>query len=476
MHRNLVGLRTPLPFILFLCILYLAFILFPIPALFLINGTPNEPLINVEKASCPDFIAKGENKWFYNCVGKPLRTSPALQGITKTKLNLKSPGDLLEWRDQWVSRAIWYQRKVFWLGKQTGCAPKIIAAVCNNDQSCGGLGDRTRGLIIAFYQAWATDSIFLPAITKPVPLSLFFRNPVMTHRASDSLLSCKDLVRNSTSWVSMAGPVYQDYDYMVEWNDYQWVSVTSNSAPYTHIWRNPNLVPQLSRHGLECMPYRVAASVFFNIYFRHPTTLLQRLINPLLIAFGDKSEEKFTIGMQIRIGGNRPDFPDVHTFNDISVAIQFARKAIEICLGKRNIRYCQVFLTTDNPSTKMVMEDYLERISLNIESTEKIDNVEYADYHLEDFILRIVYYNSAIVHVDKIEGDTSVEAISKTYVDWYILAYYTDFLLTSASGYGISAVMANFTPHFVFNEKDGFIDSRICSEHQCQFLRGIWDD
>jgi hypothetical protein len=389
------------------------------------------------------------------------------------EMNIRhSRTDLLIKREQLIEFAIQQQRRNLRDGVLGRCQPKLVTFTCTDDSLCGGLSDRIRGIIIGFFQSWLTDSVFLLDLSKPVPLNVFFDNLVMSSGTEKVLLACKQRLAGTT-WTAIDTNVNKNFDYTA-WNNISWVTVAANAPPYTNIWGNPNLQESLKTHGLTEMPYSLAASVTLAIYHGCPTELMQRLVDPVLGVLGPRHSDTFRIGLQIRTG-NRPGFSDSETFHDVTSAVEFCREAVKTCLKRGGTRLCILYLTSDHPEAKLHTETYLSKLAARRGDIQHNGNVEYTDFFLEEMKIRLVYYESTILHVDKAqEHQGSVEAVGKTYIDWYILAYQTDFLLSSSSGFGISAILAMFTPHLIYTET-GFVDSRLCSSHRCQILRGAWE-
>jgi hypothetical protein len=430
------------------------------------------PLSLGEGTTCPWSYPRAGGEWHDDCVAAKLpdfRLAAALPAAVQ--LPRDRPG-LVALRDRLARFAFDRQSQIIQHGLEAGCPAKVVAYLCSPGMTCGGLGDRVRGVVIAFWQALLTSSVFVTHLTSPLPHTLFFENAVMSPALQRAWLSCREGGRVA-SWVAIDANDEPAFDYRRAWRGAAFVQVVTNAAPYSVIWGNPTLARPLERLGLANLSYPLAASVAISLYHARPTPLLRGVAAPLVAALQGGEPGVFRVGLQIRTGGDG-SFADPPR-HPVAVTAQFVARALEACAA-RGAALCALYLTSDHPRAVEIVEEWL------LQRGQRAAAPAALAPHAREFALplhrvRLVYLDRAIIHVDRPAaggGAAGVEATGKTYADWYVLAYHTDFLLISSSGYGVAAALANFTEHLMFVRERGFVDTAACDDHHCLQLRGAW--
>jgi hypothetical protein len=266
----------------------------------------------------------------------------------------------------------------------------------------------------------------------------------------------------------------QAFDYRQGWEDADVVEVTTNAPPYATIWGNPHLAEPLARAGLSNISFPLAASLAMYMHHGQPTPLLRETALPLLRLMRPGRAGAVRVGLQIRTGGDG-SFPDPARHPVEATSARFAAKALEVCAARRAAA-CVLFVTSDHPRSVEVVNQYV--VEAGAQGGELHPGGQAVDYSMPGlgFDLRLVYHAQTILHLDRdVAGGAALEAVTKPYADWYVLAYHMNHLLISSSGYGVSAALANFTSHDMFSMGAGeFVDAAACEEHHCLQLRGAW--
>jgi hypothetical protein len=382
------------------------------------------------------------------------------------KLIKDSRQELLKFRDDLALYIARHQNMVIKMPTSDGCSPRIIAYVCRNGFLCGGLGDRIRGHVIGLFQALLTDSIFVREVTKPTPLDFYFQNLVTSKKVTDQLHACRRNLK-AVVWKSMDANNHVLFDYATAWKQARHIEVTTNASPYQNIWKNAFLYSQLKKQGLQNLTYAVAASAVLKLYHGAPTAALKQaeysLLESTLVP-----DAAFRIGMHIRTGQN-PSFHDPPR-HSLGICAKFAEKALELCLGSD--KHCAIFIASDHPEATSIIRNLFTNIfGAPLENLES-KNSQIARFWRGGKRIALVHLKGSALHLDKMTSTPDPTMVQRTYLEWHILAYHTDFILASSSGFSVAAIHANLAPHLMFVGK-GFVSPENCSAHHC---RQIWGD
>jgi hypothetical protein len=413
------------------------------------------PRLN-ETRTCPLQIA-GDHRF------RPkLKCNSDLTESTDVK---KSRECLIAYRDALACYMRQHQGRVLKRFSAPDCTPRVVTTVCRKGMLCGGLGDRVRGLVIGAFQAILTESLFVHEIIKPVPLDLFFQNMVVSSRRRDSVLNCRNRI-GPVPWISIDGNELAAFNYSQEWDNIRYIDVITNAAPHRCIWGNPSLTAKLKALGLQDIPYSVAASAVLKLYHGTPTPTLQAA-QAKLVANCLPDKLVFRIGVHIRTGAD-PSFHDPPRHR-LDVATQFAAKAAELC--SLQPLECSIFVTSDHCSGPSIFERKLARIyGLPISRLQEFD-ANVLQFENGTRRVKMIYLAGNAFHLDKMTAH-DIRTVEKTYLEWHFLAYYTDFLLASSSGFSVAAIHANLVPHLMYADGKGFVSPLECNSHHCRQVRG----
>lgn len=325
---------------------------------------------------------------------------------------------------------------------------------------CGGLGDRVRGVYTAMFHAVLTGGAFHITDEKPFDDTIFFDRSRMEHIRASNALKCRPMARVAP-WVNMDVPADHNANVNFDqvWSEYDVIEVRSNQLPYASIYSNAAFARKLTELGLAKVPFEVGMSAVLDLAYGTPTEWLHQSINAVtsqIDAICGVSSHR--VGVQLRTAGQKERFSDgpeyqLQGFGTFSSRVtKFAQQAEDSC-HKSAPNHCCIFLTSDDDDSfkmfsKAVGRGKYSKVSTHIDA-----------FHSVTGKVSVIYHggSTAPIHLDRSTGsgpEFFVET-TKTYLDWYVLAYHMDHLVISFSGYGESAALANLTD-FVVETKTGF--------------------
>jgi hypothetical protein len=393
-------------------------------------------------------------------VGVPEKFSstPSNRGGNATK------EDLIAERDGLVEFIISHQRDR--LSALTRTGGRLMNYLCDRNAFCGGLGDRLRGMYTTVFHAILTGAAFHVSDTKPFDDTLFFdRSSIYVDDTSD-LLKCRPMARVA-SWQNMDVP--DDHNLHVnftkEWSNFDVIDVRSNQLPYSSVFGNVEFSHVLRNIGLHGVPFEISMSAVIHIIYGRPSPWMGQKISHLESAIDSVcGMQSYKVGVQLRTAGQKKRFSDgteysKEGFGSFEHRIKnFARQATDRC-RTHNSDSCCIFLTADDEEAFRLLSNAVDPRGAYSQAVAHVDIFRSVAGNVS------IVYNSgstAPIHLDRStgEGPGFFEEATKTYLEWYVLAHYMDFLVVSYSGFGESAALANLTD-FVVETRVGFVPAPV---------------
>ena len=355
-------------------------------------------------------------------------------------------------------------------------------------QKCGGIGDRMQQAISAFYLALAMNATFTIDMEYPVHWEDFYLglNPIYETTSSEGgffdrfnfsmlykthytnfslaphLVNHTRLIKPNVNsmWESRIGSnssfawfhetnVEKEFFQQYEDDAKQVVLFSQTQFRIKPFQQNPYAQDVLHDYRLLDTGKGERAFLFFQLFMTHPSPHLQAAVQAYLAPL----ENRNVIGMQIRLGGKSVSWSDPKRHGKGCVACM-AQQARTMCHDMRvaNGRECAVWVTSDTPAALDNM-------------TEKLANVT---------SLHVVMSNGPVSHIDltKYQGEDGVEQNTRSFLDWYVMARYSDAFILSRSSFGEHASLyqllnrTHFRPAFqLFSERPcTFVDFRLIQD------------
>ena len=337
---------------------------------------------------------------------------------------------------------------------------RIFRYVCDDTTSCGGLGDRVRGVYTTMFHAVLTGGAFHITDIKPFDDTIFFDRSRIDDIRTSYALKCRPMARVAP-WLNMDVPAEQTahVNFGQEWSKYDVIEVRSNQLPHASIYANAIFGRRLAELGLATVPFEVSMSAVLDLAYGTPTEWMHqkiKAVNSQIDAICGVPSHR--VGVQLRTAGQKTRFSDgpdyqAEGFGTFSTRVtNFARQAQNSCF-KSASRHCCIFLTSDD-------EEAFSVFSKAVGEGEHVKIGAHVDaFRSATRNISIIHHGGSTVpiHLDRSTGagpEFFVET-TKTYIDWYVLAYCMDHLVISYSGYGESAALANLTD-FVVETRTGF--------------------
>jgi hypothetical protein len=173
--------------------------------------------------------------------------------------------------------------------------------------------------------------------------------------------------------------------------------------------------------------------IFFRLFMPYPSDLLKNVSKTYI----DQLEGRFVVGMQIRLGGTvhkrKGGWVDPPRHGPGCVECM-AEKARELC--HTSTLKCTIWATSDTEA-----------------SIEQIQRT-----FINDTDIHVLVSSGPLTHIDrsKFNIQESIQDNTRTFVDWFIMAEYSDAFVLSRSGFGEHASWfhvlneTNFKPAFQF--------------------------
>ena len=366
--------------------------------------------------------------------------------------------------------------------------------------TCGGLGDRLRASLSTFYLSLAMNATFTIDVELPVHWEDFFHglnHNYETTTVKGGLFHRFNITEhysemNVTDFNLLSMIPYDHTSLFRRWNQLDWDYVVDN-----HWYSNENVENHLFAMGswhsdayiheehsvmqnesakesvvLSGMTFRLEpfknntyaqdfwrdfrlkdlgraerTHIFYRLFMPNPTHHLTEAMKIHV----DRLKETYVIGIHIRLGGELKgeqekgigwDDPVRHGVGCVQC---MAEKAREVCNTTLSM-YCTIWVASDDPAS--------------------VDNIKAT--LVNDTNIQVLVSSGPVTHIDKSFdaglGHDAREMNTRTFVDWYVMAEYSDAFIISRSGFGEHASwykMLNAT-HF----KPAF---RFKSESPCEF-------
>jgi hypothetical protein len=176
--------------------------------------------------------------------------------------------------------------------------------------------------------------------------------------------------------------------------------------------------------------------VFFKLFMPRPTQILKKEVEPYVKLLSGK----YVIGMQVRLGQQAKggwDEPQRHGDEIIGCMVEHAKHTCGPTQG------CALWLTSDT-----------ERVLAVIQTALSGSNID------------VVVSTGELVHLDRTIADGNlIKKHIRTFVDWYVMAEYSDTFLLSRSGFGEHASWFRLLNHTSFRPAWRFVNATNKSCH-----------
>ena len=325
-----------------------------------------------------------------------------------------------------------------------------ILYYCRNH--CGGLGDRLRAMIYTFHLAWTLNATFGIFMEHPVKWDAYFSQDYTSSLLSQhgwlqdylaqpdfsiksKLKSIESLnykvmpwsklpmIPNTTAWISNTNMELTLFD-----THQESVYLSGRTFPADlYVKLNTHIAAFIQRSRLKGLNRPKLAFIFSRLHLNRISPFLQQYVTPYATQL--QAATSHIVGVQIRIGDAASGWGSDRR-NTLASVDCFVQKTKERC---RHQTTCVVWLTTDNDDAVRIFEQALFNDDSAIE------------------VLRSKGLNTT--HLDRSHFQSGVDlrlAHLKTFLDWYILAHYSDSFVISHSLYSEMATyyrMSNET-HF----------------------------
>ena len=357
---------------------------------------------------------------------------------------------------------------------------------------CGGVGDRLRAALSTFYLSLAMNATFTIDMELPVHWEDFFKglnnkyDTTSTKGGFFDRFNITTLYNDQRSTTSLQltlaiplddsnstlqrrrDPIDWDYnpDVVDEWyslenvEEYLFLRQDNDSGreqvafsgmtfrlqPYKE---NPHVQDFWESYRLKDLGRAERSYIFFRLFMPKPSNLLRDAIQPYV----DQLKGAFVLGMQIRRGGEQKldgtgeaeggwEDPARHGAGCVHC---MAEKARQLCMSSSSPN-CTVWITSDDPlAVAEIQSSFANSTSISV-----------------------LVSSGPITHIDKsvfstVDYNATLRMHTRTFVDWYVMAEYSDAFIISRSGFGEHAswyILLNashFKPAFQFKS-----DSPVC--------------
>lgn len=341
--------------------------------------------------------------------------------------------------------------------------------------ACGGMGDRIRAMLNSFYLALATGASFSINVEQPVHWDDFFlplnadfetstskngflarhgwQQDYIQHSKEFDLL--KKILNDSTvdrsdeagHWDQYLGDdeKHPRYDYFIQsnlktrlfdWDDdsAREIVVLSGNTFRTESFKQNRYAKDFWNHyALKDLGRAERSYIFYQLFMARPSLYLETVIAPYL----PRLQHTYVIGMQIRLG-NTFNLTESGWGEDerhrAGCVICMAIQAKAMC-GQQ--RQCAIWVASDTPSALTEIETFFQN----------------------DDTMDVVYSRGPLTHMDRSDfrGKDTLRFNARTFVDWYVMAEYSDAFILSRSGFGEHASWYKLKNHTHFRPAFQFV-------------------
>jgi hypothetical protein len=363
---------------------------------------------------------------------------------------------------------------------------------CNT--GCGGIGDRLQQAVNTFYLALAMNATFTMDMEKPVHWEDFFQGLNANYDTTSApggfydrfqfsesyargnfalhaqLQNHPTLVRPNINpyWDQYIGPNrsfawfyntnVEDYLFTKHELPNKEVVIFSGShfrmKPFLH---NPFAKQFLTDYRLHDTGKAERTFIFTQLFMARPSPHLQAAVDNVTLDHPSSSSSSSSwrnhstttattvVGIQIRLGGGDWKDPVRHGKNCTKCMADQARKVCQDLRQHENggTNSCTLWVTSDS-------EDAIEEMKMSFQN---------------DTDISVVVSDGPITHIDKTKFLHAIEQNTKSFLDWYVLAAYSDAFILSRSSFSEQAAMYRLLNHTHFKPAVQFI-----SDSPCEFV------
>ena len=349
---------------------------------------------------------------------------------------------------------------------------RFLSYSCELWMTCGGFGDRLKGIAALLYLAIASDRYFHIEMLKPIGFDRYFR---INSKWYDGIS------RNDYLFEVRRANVHRLWQWAVDEHDQELVEMVGNYSSFSNhfseidnieitsnrfnsiqaIFDNPyykdkiiSVLPEFSNYESETkkLDLGILISAAFQFVMQEPTFDMNKLVEKIFIDNQVDQVNNFKIGIQIRTCLKK--WYEEGTRVDEAFQLKcFVEKVLRITnhLGAK-IKNVTIFVTSDSDSVVNKLRQIFQSVDNSTITFNIFDTSEYLQNtpHLDRTSVK-----SSDRHEQWLE-------MAKVFVDWYILSK-MDVLLISRSSYGETASLMSLVPTWQF----------IHTQHQkaeCPFL------
>ena len=348
-------------------------------------------------------------------------------------------------------------------------------------EGCGGIGDRTQQAISAFYLALAMNATFTIDMEYPVHWEDFYLGLNSIYETTSAKGGFFDRFNFSTLYKTQytqfsLGPHLTNHARLIKPNvNTMWDSHIGSDSSFAWFYEtdvekeffqrfehDTKEVVLFSQTQFRIKPfqqnpfaqdilrdYRLLdtgkgerAFLFYQLFMTHPSPHLHAAVQEYLAPL----ENRNVIGIQIRLGGSSVNWTDPARHGNGCVTCM-AQQARTMCHDMRMIngRECAVWVTSDTPA------------ALNNMTTELANETS----------LHVIMSKGLVSHIDRstFQKEDSLEQNTRTFLDWYVMARYSDAFILSRSSFGEYASL-----YRLFNRTHFRPAFQLFSDHPCTFL------
>lgn len=221
-----------------------------------------------------------------------------------------------------------------------------------------------------------------------------------------------------------------------EYSDAEHVVQSGITFRVQHFLDNPKHSSFVDEYRMRDMGRAVRTHVFFKLFMPRPTPILKQEVEPYVKLLKDK----YVIGMQVRLGQQHKggwDEPQRHGDEIISCMVERAKQTC------KPTQACALWLTSDTERVLEVIQNALSGTNIDV-----------------------IVSTGELVHLERSIADGNlIQKHIRTFVDWYIMAEYSDAFLLSRSGFGEHASWFRLLNHTTFRPAWRFVDANDDSCH-----------
>jgi hypothetical protein len=230
--------------------------------------------------------------------------------------------------------------------------------------------------------------------------------------------------------------------FLKDYNDAEHVVQSGITFRVQYFLENRKHSAFVDEYRMRDMGRAERSHVFFKLFMPRPTPILKKEVEPYVKLLSDK----YVIGMQVRLGQQAKggwNEPQRHGDEIIGCMVERAKQTCG------PTQACALWLTSDT-----------ERVLAVIQTALSGTNID------------VVVSTGELVHLDRTIADGNlIHKHIRTFVDWYIMAEYSDAFLLSRSGFGEHASWFRLLNHTSFRPAWRFVNATNESCHFEEFRK-----